>query len=92
VGTRKAIATYVEPSTGVAMQSTSVSFTITKATPSLECTILNYAALFSPGQTLRIGITFLNASAEAPVDWQHATYLIKYVGPTVVTSSSLVPV
>jgi hypothetical protein len=91
VGTRTATAMYTEPSTGVTVHSNAVNFTITKATPSLECTILNFTALFSPGQTLRFGISFLNENPAAPVDWQHGTYTIKFVGPTTVKTPGLIP-
>jgi hypothetical protein len=71
-----------------------LALTITPATPQLHCSILNFSPIVDPGQSLQVQISFEGGVAYAPVDWQHATYQIRFVGNNAahtVTSAALTP-
>ncbi len=87
-GSRTATAKYTDPGTGQTVYSNSVSFTITKANPTLTCS-MSLSGLVPPNQTLVFSMSFQNVPA--PVDWQHSTYTIIFKGPITVTYSNLTP-
>jgi hypothetical protein len=85
------IAKYTDPSTHTSVQSSPYSFTVNKGATSFQCTISNYSAIFNSGYTLDIQMTPQSGDPDVPVDWQHTTYTVKFVGPTTVTQTGLVP-
>jgi hypothetical protein len=91
VGTYSAVAVFTNPATGITTYSNTASFTINKGTPSLQCMMTNWNQVITPGYALTIQMTPESGNPSAPVDWQNATYTIKFVGPITVTRSNLAP-
>lgn len=87
VGNDSVIATYRPTS----VYSPPYAFTVNKGTPSMQCFINNYSGILTPGYTLYFQMTPESGSPDAPVDWQNATYTVKFVGATTVTRSNLAP-
>ncbi len=91
-GARTAVASFTNPATSAIVQSNPVSFTVTKATPSLMCLVSGTSSLaITPGQTLSVEMSYDNPSPIAPVDWQDGTYTVTFSGHTTTTYSNLVP-
>lgn len=89
-GTYSAVAVFTNPATGVTTDSNTVTLTINKGTPSLQCMMMNWNQVISPGYALTFQM-LPQSNPSTPVDWQNATYTVKFVGPTTVTRSNLVP-
>lgn len=81
-GSQTAVASFYDASTQTTVHSNVVAFTIMPATPHPSCPIDNYSFVNDPGQTLRFRMSFDGENPNAPVDWQHATYQIRFVGNT----------
>lgn len=89
VGQHSATARFYNPGTGTTTESDPASFTITKATPNMSCSIDNAPThLVGAGQTLHVHVS---PSWPVPVDWQNATYTVTFDGPTHLSYSNLVP-
>lgn len=89
VGSHQATARYTDPYTNAAVYSVPTkSFTITKGTPTLNCLIENLTITVSPGQALQIQVEASAANSSISVN---GTFSIKFIGPTTVTDSGLLP-
>lgn len=88
VGTHTAVAKVFDPAANATILSNSVSFTIDRATPQYSCSATPYSDPISPGQSQPIQMSFTDTT---PVDWQHSTYTVQFVGPITVTYPNLAP-
>lgn len=85
-GSQSVVAQFYDATTQTTVQSNNVAFTIVPATPQLNCVIDNYSIPYDPGQPLRFRMSFDGDGPNAPVDWQNATYQIRFTGITTKTS------
>lgn len=81
-----AIASYSDPSTG-SLQSDSVSFTVAKATPTVECTVWDATRPMDPSAPLHIRIILSLQGSYMQVDQTNRIYTVQFVGPTTVTTA-----
>lgn len=93
-GQQSTVASYYDVATNTTVYSNAVPFTVVRANPQLQCTINNYIFLYTAGQTLQFHMTFNGDNPNAPVDWQNATFTIRFVGNSgndTYTDANLVP-
>ncbi|MGZ3680522.1 MAG: hypothetical protein ACXWQR_18520 [Ktedonobacterales bacterium] len=88
-GNRTATAKYTDPVTNTTISSNSVSFTVQRATPTVDCMIQNFVTPMSPGQMLQIRIGISVQGSSVQVDPADQKYSIQFVGPTTITTAPM---
>lgn len=89
VGSHTAQAEYLETQTNSWIPSNNtVTFSITKGTPTLHCVIQSGGITISPGEMLQIETDATAEKTSVPVS---GTFSIRFIGPTTVTTTGLQP-
>ena len=89
VGQHSVVAVYYSLQLMKMIESTPITLTVIKSTPALTCFINNLAYTYAPSTRLTIAMSFSNTNT--PVDWQNATYTIKFVGVRTFIRANLKP-
>ena len=87
-GSHTAVASFTNIDTHVTTQSNPVNFTITRSAATINCSI-SRSGIMPPGTMLQIHVDMTASPNSGPVDWQDATYAVKFVGPITMTSPQM---